>query len=470
MIRTVILSWILLAVVQVASGQLDVARLASEYKAADAAYQGGWGVTDSADSGRLGWGEGPILENYAAMWEVTEDAYWLEKIRQHFQRIMASASDPDGDGFLSWQTKRYSCAVAFAERLSNFSDAQISPDNQKNKNGSAAAKCTSHTYLLEFPAGPERFHILDRDTGSLIADKVPYKNGARITQIEPFAFQISGKPHQGDRFLIRTIAPEPLEFTVHQGMIVYPVALFIEAVKTRPQLQGRFGADADLYLAFILKHVFEKNEQDWLDLGDSGGYRFQARITDRLPNRIMPHNQYAALARAWLVLKDLDSVPALMARRASQMVRFLHDHLELDGKHDAYRWHYYDWVEYGQPGNSSYEDTSHANINVGLAAEAARRGVIFTEQDLRRMANTWLKVMWNQDATKPLMASRVDGSKPHKFAPVIFGWSQLSQWDKGVYELGLRAFLAEDEKKRSQQIPTILLSAKRAGLLAAKRY
>ena len=180
--------------------------------------------------------------------------------------------------------------------------------------------------LLEFPAGPERFHILDRDTGRLIADKVPYKSGARITQIEPFVFQLSGNTHQGDRFLIRTIAPEPLEFTVHQGMIVHPVALFIEALKTRPQLQGRFGADADLFLAFILKHVFEKNEQDWLDLGDSGGYRFQARITDRLPNRIMPHNQYAALARAWLVLKDLDGVPPLMARRASQMVRFLHNH------------------------------------------------------------------------------------------------------------------------------------------------
>jgi hypothetical protein len=469
MIRTVIWSWILITLVHRASGQLDVARLASEYKAADAASQGGWGATDTADSGRLGWGEGPILQNYAALWEVTEDEYWLEKIRQHFQRIMASASDPDGDGFLSWQTKRYSCAVAFAERLSNFSDARISPDNQKNKKGNVAAKCAGHTYLLEFPSAPDRFRILDRDTGRLIADKVAYKSDARLTQIEPFVFQISGKPHQGDRFLIRTIAPEPLEFTVHQGMMAYPVSLFIEAVKTRPQLQGRFGADADRFLAFIIKHIFEKNEQDWLDLGDAGGYRFQARITDRLPNRIMPHNQYAALARAWLVLKDLDGVPPLMARRASQMIRFLHDHLELDGKHDAYRWHYYDWIEYGQPGNSVYEDISHANINVGLAAEAARRSVIFTDQDLRRVANTWLKVMWNQDAAKPLMASRVDGSKPYKFEPVIFGWSQLSQWDKGVYELALKAFVTEDPRKRSQRIPTVLLSARRAGALDARR-
>ena len=85
------------------------------------------------------------------------------------------------------------------------------------------------------------------------------------------------------------------------------------------------------------------------------------------------------------------------------------------------------------------------------------------------MANTWLKVMWNQDAAKPLVASGVDGRTPYKFAPLIFDWTKLSQWDKGVYELALKAFLAEDARKRSQKIPAILLSAKRAGAFDARR-
>ena len=289
---------------------------------------------------------------------------------------MAGASDPDGDGFLSWSTKTYSCAVACAERLHNVLEADIEPAYQKNMNGEAAAKCTGHTYVLEFHTGPERFRILDWNTRQVVAADVAYKDGAAITQILPFRFKLSGRPRQGDRFMVRTVAPEPIEFAVHQGMFVYPTALFIEAVKTRPELRERFGADAEKFLAFINKHVFEKNEQDWLDMGElGGGYRFQPKLTDRFPNRIMPHNQFAALARAWLVLKDLEGAHPLMARRAEQMVRYFRSHLELDKENNAYRWHYWDWIEYGEPGHSGYEDTSHASLSMSLAVEAARRGV-----------------------------------------------------------------------------------------------
>ena len=267
-----------------ALAQIDAAKLAEAYKAYDMARNDGKGYSESADSGTLGWGEGGVIQSYAQMWEATEDAYWLAKIGEHFQRIMASASDPDGDGFLSWSTKTYSCAVAHAERLHNVSEAEIEPAYQKNMNGEAAAKCTGHTYVIEFHTGPERFRILDWNTRKVVAADVAYEDGAAITQIVPFRFKISGRPRQGDRFMVRTVAPEPIEFAVHQGMFVYPTALFIEAVKTRPELRERFGADAEKFLAFINKHVFEKNEQDWLDMGElGGGYRFQPKLDRPLP-------------------------------------------------------------------------------------------------------------------------------------------------------------------------------------------
>ena len=448
-----------------APGQIDVDKLNEAYKAFDMARNDGKGHSDSANSGSLGWGEGSVIQSYAQMWEATEDTYWLGKISEHFQRIMASASDPDGDGFLSWNTKGYSCAVAWAERLHNVSEANIEPARQKNTTGKQAAKCTGHTYLIEFHAGPEQFRILDWDTRQVVVENVAYKDGAAIGQIEPFQFKISGRPLQGDRFMVRTVAPEPIEFTVHQGMFVYPVALFIEVVKTRPELQERFGADAEKFLTFINKHVFEKNERDWLEMGElGGGYRFEPKLTDRYPNRIMPHNQFAALARAWLVLKDLDGVHPLMAQRAEQMVRYFHRHLELHEESDSYRWHYWDWIEYGQPGHSSYEDTSHAGLSMSLAVVAARRGVIFTEVDMKRIANTWLKVMWNQDQDNPLMASRVDGSQPHKFSPLSARWSELSEWNRQVYDLALKTFLSKSQEQQAALAPVMLLSAKRAGV------
>jgi hypothetical protein len=444
--------------------QFDAAKPAEGYKAYDMTRNEGNGFSESADSGTLGWGEGAVIQSYAAMWEATEDPYWLAKIAEHFRRIMESASDPDGDGYLSWSTKTYSCAVAHAERLHNVSKTDIEPAVQKNTNGEAAAKCLGHTYLIEFPAGPERFRIVDRDTRELVADDVAYKDGATIAQIPPFRFKISGQPHQGDRFMIRTVAPEPIEFAVHQGMFVYPTALFIEAVKIRPELKERFGADAQAFLEFINKHVFEKNEQDWLDMGElGGGYRFEPKLTDRFPNRIMPHNQFAALARAWLVLKDLEGAHPLMGQRAEQMVRYVHSHLELDEENNAYRWHYWDWVEYGEPGHSGYEDTSHASLTMSLAVEAARRGVIFTNEDMTRIANTWLKLMWNGDEEKPMMAAAVDGREPHKFSSLATRWTELSQWDRKVYELALKAFLSQSAKEQAQSAPVMLLCAKRAG-------
>ncbi len=450
----------------VSPAQFDAAELAKGYQAYDMTRNEGKGFSDSADSGTLGWGEGAVIQSYAQMWEATDDPYWLAKISEHFGRIMDNATDPDGDGFRSWNTKTYSCAVAHAERLHNVSDADIEPSYQKNMTGKMAANCTGHTYLIEFLAGSEQFRIVDWDTREVVADGIAYKEGAALSQIAPFRFKLRGRPHQGDRFMVRTVAPEPLEFAVHQGMFVYPTAQFIEAVMIRPELRERFGADAQRFLEFINKHVFEKNEQDWLDMGElGGGYRFEPKITDRYPNRIMPHNQFAALARAWLVLKDLEGAHPLMGQRAEQMVRYFHSHLELDEENNAYRWHYWDWIEYGEPGNSGYEDTSHAGLTMSLAVEAARRGVVFTDEDMKRIANTWIKVMWNGDEDKPLMAAGVDGREPHKFSPLHARWTELSQWDRKVYDLALKVFVSQSEGRQVQTAPAMLLCAKRAGVV-----
>ncbi len=466
MCKLLLSCFMLAAMVSMAYAQLDVAKLAEAYKAYDMARNEGKGSSESPNSSTLGWGEGSIIHSYALMWEATEDTYWLTKITQHFRNIMGTATDPDGDGYLSWTTKAYSTAVAYAERLHNVSDAKIAPASQINRNGKAAAECSGHKYIIEVHSGPGAFRIRDWNTQAVLAEDVEYRDGADITQVVPFKFRISGETHQGDRFMVRTYAPEGVEYVVHQGMFIYPVALFIEAVKSTPALQDEFGKDADEFLAFINKHLFEKNEQDWLEMGELGGaYRFQPLLTDRFPNRIMPHNQFAALARAWVVLKDIEGAHPLMADRAEKMVRYFHSFLELDEDNNAYSWHYWDWIESGKPGSmGSAEDTSHAALTMSLAVVAARRGLIFTDEDMVRIANTWLKVMWNQDEQKPLMAAAVDGRDPHG-APALYNWwSELSQWDRQVYDVALTCFLAKDDKGQAVWAPAMLVCAKRAGI------
>ncbi len=451
--------------VPMAGAQLDVAKLDQAHRQYDMGINEGKGRSESPDSGSLGWGEGGIINNYAAMWEVTGDRYWLQKIADHFQRIMDNASDPDGDGFLSWHTTTYSVALAFAERLHNVSDATISPDRQRIMDRKETPKATGHTYIIEFPDGPDVFDITDADTQKLVAEGKAYYSGEEIESIEPFSFTIEGETHQGDRFHIRTIAPIPAEFTVHQGMFIYPVAQFIEAVKTTPELREEFGEQAETFLDFINTHLFENNEQYWLQMSpEAGAYQFEPKITDRFPNRIMPHNQYLALARAWLVLKDLQGAHPQMALRARQMAQYFKDSLVYDEDNDAYRWHYWDWVEYGEADHSGWEDTSHGHIDVSFAVEAARRGVVFTDEDMQRFANTWLDVMWNGDEQDPKMASRVDGSEPYRFAALLVSWSELSQWDRQVYDLALTEFQSKADEQQARWAPAMLRCAKRAGV------
>ena len=287
-----------------------------------------------------------------------------------------------------------------------------------------------------------------------------------MTAIEPFTVTISGATHQGDRFLVRTKAPEPTRFTVHQGRFIYPVARFIETVRENPGLQEQFGADADEFLEFINHHVFEKNERDWLEMGELGGaYRFEPKITDRFPNRVMPHNQYAELARVWLVLMDVEGAHPLMADRAEKAARYLRSHLELNEEHDAWTWRYWNWIEAGEPGASGVETTNYASIDTGFAAEAARRGVVFTDEDMQRFVNTWLDVMWNQDEEEPMLASNVEGREPDRFTALTAGFVELAAWEPRIHELALTAFLARDESARVTAAPGILLSAVRAGEL-----
>ena len=83
---------------------------------------------------------------------------------------------------------------------------------------------------------------------------------------------------------------------------------------------------------------------------------------------------------------------------------------------------------------------------------------------MRRIANCWLRVMWNGDDESPKMASRVDGSEGYKFSPVSSRWGLLSQWDRKAYDLALKAFEASSEEERAAAAAQMLIIAKRAGV------
>lgn len=431
------------------------AEVVAAFEAMDKATHDGKGLSESPDSSSLGWGESSWLGNYWTLYELTGQTRWWDKIIQHFDRMIANMSDSDGDGFKSWQTKRYSTALVRAEPLHNRGSATIRAARAKITDGDQAAKVTGHRYLIAM-LDAKRYTVRDATTAKVLVPEADYASGKPIAVATHVNVVIEGRPAQGDTFSIQTTAPEAIEYVVHQGMVLTPLARFMEAAFKRPA-DDTYHRKAKAYLAVIEKHFLHGNEKYWTDTGDgAGAYRFTTEPTERYPNRILPHNQYLALARAWMILADATG-KELFRKRTEAMARNFKRALRV--VEGAYEWHYWDWIENGQPGHSGIEDTSHGHIDVGFVVEAVRRGTVFDDQDALHLARTLLNRMWNGSTTRPMFGGRVD-TKEGKALPLV-DWVDLCRWDPKVLDLVATAVTDRYAVKQKPDYYIPLLAAKK---------
>ncbi len=387
----------------------------SDLKALDAAFRGGKGYSDSADSGDLGWGEASRLLTYIKAYTILKDTYWLDKIIDHFDRMIAGLSDPDGDGYRGWQTITYSDALGRPTAdPANTGNARIEPELVRARKNTDV---TGHTYTIEFTA-PGEFQIADDDTAELLIRRQAYKSGEPITAIPGIKVTISGQPAQGDEFQVRTEQVLPLEWAVHDGTITYPIALFIETVKKDNALQEQYGEKADEYSKLLMDNFLKKWEYVWIEpAAGMGLLKWEPIVanpylrdipTDEIPTttKPIPHNQYLALGRTYLVMADVVDKPEADHYRdiAEKMARFFKSKLRPTGK--AYTFAYWDPVEGISDGA---DDIGHGGLSLSFAIEAANRGVVFDDDDMQRFSHTLLDQIWNGSLDDPKFAKRVNG-------------------------------------------------------------
>ncbi len=440
----------------------------ARYQSWDALHRDGIGRSDATASGTLGWSESGFLHRYMMCWLVTRDTYWLDKVIDHFDRMRAHLTDPDGDGFLSWRDIKYSVGLVDIDPQSGDGRLTVATGNGDRRVyvGKAGGQdITGHAYRIEFVAA-DRFRVVDTTANRVLAT-LPYRSGMGVDAIPGVKLRVRGHGRTGARFEIRTTAPQACEYQVHDGMVTYPVALFIEQVRRTPSLPARYRDKADEYLALLYKHFLLRWEKTWTDVPPQAGlYRFSENPTQRYPGYSLPHNQYLALGRTWLVLGRLKNFAgaALCAQRARKMARYFKRNLRVTpGK--AYVWNYWDPLP-GENIKPSVEDRSHATIDIDFAMEAARRGVVFNEEDLRRFARTYVDVMWNDDRENPLFGKRVDSSKGA--GPVWWRWIQLGVVDQRIWDLAVAMF--RETGHATTMVPSMSrLYDKRFGLNEAVR-
>lgn len=127
-----------------------------------------------------------------------------------------------------------------------------------------------------------------------------------------------------------------------------------------------------------------------------------------------------ALARAWLAIDDATGKP-LHRERISRIARFMKNRLRvMDG--GSCVWAYWPPLE---GVNETYEDISHAAINVDFAILCFEHDIVFTREDLARFETTLTKRIWLADDR--ISDTVGGGEKINKYREAVLRWARLAR-------------------------------------------
>jgi len=438
-----------------------------KFKLWDDDFNGGMGFADSRSAATLGLDEGEMLCNYLKCYRVSGDTRWLDKVVRHFDVMAGNMEDEDGDGFKGWRTNLLSLAMVQMEpcRGNKGSGRVVVPEQryrlyEHGRTSRRAAAIRGDSYLIEF-TGPERLRVINETARDTVAQDRSYVSGGAIELMPGIRVWIEGAPVAGDKFRVRTFAGAELEHVLYDGLVAYPMAQFIALVRPDAKLRGRYGAKADEYLKLIDRHIFQKWERCWKYLdGEDGAYVATDDRSERFPGRVLPHAEYLALGRAFLVLTDAvaGDTRKWYMRRARAMARHFAMQLKAAGggksaaeggreSGKAVIWSRADW-------DKSAPDLFSAGLAVEFVREAAAREVEFREEDLQFFAEAFLQRVWNGSLTSPRFAGRLDGKGECRDGSALMEWLCLSSADVRVFEAVLAFFM--DSGRPVAMVPSIL--------------
>ncbi|NLC57839.1 MAG: hypothetical protein GX774_13465 [Armatimonadetes bacterium] len=222
-------------------------------------------------------------------------------------------------------------------------------------------------------------------------------------------------------------------WNAHAGMLTAPAAQFVRLVRERRALQQRYGAVAREFTT-ALEETVAAYDPEWRDgpNPDEGYY-----TEPSLGGKHLPLNQQNALGRTLIALGKATG-KAAYRERATKLAAFLKRRLRLrpDG---AYEWSY--WPNLEPPFTQGNEDISHAAINVDFAVQCYENGILFTQEEIRRLAATLLKVVIQGEGQ---YANDVGGGGNGEYAAQLGRWGRLAAVEPEVAKAIRAYFWSQD--------------------------
>ena len=266
----------------------------------------------------------------------------------------------------------------------------------------------------------------------------------------PFSIHLeAGDPDAaGDMYFDNVAFSQAAQFQVHETMMLAPAAKFVKAVKADASLAAAaFDADttygqlADSFIP-VIEALIRKWDAYWRPVGDDMGvYVWPNDDSSAYRGNTLPHNQYVKMASVMLPMYEVTKNPDYLDK-ATRMLTFLKSKMTpvTQNGRTLYYWHYYDHAFSGEkPQGEGTEDISHGALEVEAAITGYEYGIVFNEEDMKRITNTFLEALWNGDAENPefyaSLEYRPSSSAYHK--PMtselnIRDWTRMAQWEPKI--------------------------------------
>lgn len=451
----------------------------------DAALNGGNGQkfdTNDKDSsglsGKLAWGESYVLEGYALMYQATRDTYYLDKMVDHIDHVLANrdsergVTDYAGASHPAWRADHHQ-TVGYG----TIRDTDGTPVFEVR---SALAYSDLTTITITRGSNPGEFRLegynsqYDRSTVHALLSTDPSSDRYAVDTVTAgFKTETPGRLLLTLRELrqdpgrvevaetAEALVSRPYVFEVHTGQIVQPMLLFARLVRAEDRLQANptYASRAELYLEAAANAVAVHDPEFRMDQEGRGYYMTQVDAPVWHAGMDNPINHFLALGRPIVQLAVLTG-DANYADRATALARTLRDSMTTVG--DAYVWPY--WWQRGDayngwdidaprsqyrpwyPPNQVPEDTSHAQIDVNFAIEYVRGLRSFTpgarpplgSDDLTRLAATYTDLVATTLPDGSAGAYRfVDGTGDPGLVAYVrqsVAWASLTPWNSQVLD------------------------------------
>ncbi len=426
----------------------------------------------SSDSGILAWSCGQQLAALVDIYQATGERKWLDQLVEYADAMFANLT-PNRDGFLSWRSRGYSLVpIHLRAAEGNRSAARIEPSELLIRQTTwmrrlvgpelRAAKParTSWNYELIWREG-NKFEL--RRPDGTMAQLVAVDAAGRFEPLQLVKLRLVGEPVAGDRFVLTVELPKDFDSAVHDGVILTPICRFIALVRDDMDLSTAYGNKAERYLKVIERDLVPKWDKYWRDWGDGGLLVAPNDPSLAYPGISLPHNQYLAFGNVLVLLHRITGKNQYR-KRAAKMARFFKSCLRLNDDH--YEWNYWDptgpWDDrWNKPEDIRPEDTGHGSLDISFAIDAADAGIVFDQTDLKRFANTFLKVMWNGSLEEPQVGGCVTTSRPTRQSGNVSDWLRLTRLEPRILQVCSRIIPQSGNLKAKAQLLRLLAVERR---------